>query len=109
MRRVTGGAHPPESQRRQVTVVFADVSGFTAMSSRMDPEDVATIMQRCFRLMEAVVRERGGTVDKFIGDCVMALFGAPRAIENAPRLALLAALEIRDQIDALAREGAIPG
>lgn len=84
-----------ESRRRQVTVLFADVSGFTDMSERMDAEDVTAVMNSCFKLLEQVIREHGGVVDKYIGDSVMALFGAPRAIENAPRRALAAALEMR--------------
>lgn len=93
-----------ESRRRQVTVLFADVSGFTAMSERLDAEDVADLMNACFRLLEGVIRGHGGVVDKYIGDCVMALFGAPHAIENAPGRALAAALEMRERLEVLNRE-----
>lgn len=91
---------PPQnaSDRRHPTVLFADISGFTAMSEKMDPEDVADAMNGCFKLVERIVLSRGGTIDKYIGDAVMALFGAPKALEHAPRQALNAAIEIRNAI-----------
>ncbi len=87
---------PPtrDSERRFATVLFADVSGFTAMSRRMDPEDMTGIMNRCFEILEQVVVEHGGHVDKYIGDCVMALFGVPHALERAPLRAVHAAREM---------------
>ena len=88
-----------ESERRFATVMFADISGFTAMSEQMDPEDVTDVMNGCFALMESIVQAHGGVVDKYIGDCVMALFGVPHAIEDAPALALKAAIEIRNRLD----------
>lgn len=96
-----------ESRFRQVTIVFADMSGFTAMSERLDAEDMAEMMNSCFRLLESIVLSHGGVVDKYIGDCVMALFGAPQAIENAPARALAAALEMRDRLADLNREKGI--
>ena len=83
-----------DSERRFATVLFADVSGFTAMSHRMDPEDMTGIMNRCFEILEQVVVEHGGHVDKYIGDCIMALFGVPRALERAPLRAVHAAREM---------------
>lgn len=83
-----------DSERRFATVLFADVSGFTAMSRRMDPEDMTGIMNRCFEILEQVVFEHGGHVDKYIGDCVMALFGVPHALERAPLRAVHAAREM---------------
>ncbi len=72
--------------------MFADVSGFTKMSERLDPEDVRAIMNACFRgLAEAIVAV-DGHVDKYVGDCVMALFGAPIAHDNDPARACHAAL-----------------
>jgi len=87
-----------ESDRRLVTVMFADISGFTAMSEKMDPEEVSEIMKECFSMMEKIIEEYGGTIDKFIGDCVMVLFGAPKAQEDAPHRALNTALEIRKRL-----------
>jgi class 3 adenylate cyclase len=105
---VTEDDRPPASARRHATVLFADVSGFTAMSRTMDPEDVRDVMNRCFAMLEEVVVRHGGWVDKYIGDCVMALFGAPRAIEDAPRQAINAAIEMRNRLAALSRERALP-
>ena len=78
---------PPsrESQRRYATVMFADVSGFTALSGKLDPEEVTELMNDCFRLLEECVTTHGGHVDKYIGDCIMALFGVPQALEHAAR------------------------
>jgi len=97
-----------DSERRQATVLFADVSGFTAMSEAMDPEDVTTAMNRCFEMLEAAVESYGGHVDKYIGDCVMALFGVPKAIEQAPRQAVNAAIEMRRRLYALNQERRLP-
>ena len=88
-----------ESERRQATILFADISGFTEMSEKLDPEDVTTIVDDCFELLGAVVADHGGVVDKYIGDCVMALFGAPRAVENAPQRAIAAALRMLAEIE----------
>lgn len=96
------------SDRRQATVLFADISGFTALSQRMDPEDMAATMDACFRVLERIIVERGGTIDKFIGDCVMALFGAPRALEHAPRQAINAAIEIRNALVRFNAERRLP-
>ena len=87
-----------DADRRIVTVMFADLSGFTAMSERMDPESVRSLMNDCFRHLVPVIEKYGGTVDKFIGDEIMALFGAPAAHENDPERALRAALEMREAI-----------
>ncbi len=72
-----------ESERRIATIMFADISGFTAMSEKMDPEDVTLLMNECFNLMGKIIDRNEGRIDKFIGDCVMATFGVPTAIENA--------------------------
>src|SRR5207245_1365692 len=69
-------------ERRQVTVLFADISGYTAMAELMDPEAVKTIVDRCLRRLGSEVESFGGTVDKYIGDNVMAIFGAPVAHED---------------------------
>jgi class 3 adenylate cyclase/tetratricopeptide (TPR) repeat protein len=82
-------------ERKQVTVMFTDVSGFTAMSSRLDPEDVHDIMDRCFEVILDAVHRYEGTINQFLGDGVMALFGAPIAHEDHPHRALHAALAIQ--------------
>lgn len=71
-----------ESELRQATILFADISGFTAMSEKMSPEEVASIMNSVFKMMGDVIEHYSGRIDKFIGDCVMATFGVPTAIND---------------------------
>lgn len=85
-------------ERKLVTVMFADISGFTALAETMDPEAVRDLMNDCFERLVPVVEKYEGTVDKFIGDEIMALFGAPVAHENDPERALRAALEMMDAL-----------
>lgn len=87
------------SERRTVTVLFADLSGFTAMSEKLDPEEVTTVMNNCLQIMGDAVTAYEGYIDKYIGDCIMALFGAPITHENDPELALRAALDMIKKID----------
>jgi class 3 adenylate cyclase len=84
----------PPSQRKQATILFADLSGFTALSERLDPEEVRTLVNRYFESLTEVVRRYGGTVDKYMGDCLMTVFGAPKAHENDPERACRAALDM---------------
>ena len=86
------------SARKHVTVVFADISGFTAMSEKLDPEEVSTMMNDCLTQMADIVIGYQGHVDKFIGDCIMALFGAPVAHENDAELAVRAALDMNQAV-----------
>jgi len=86
----------PEGERKQVTVMFADVSGFTALAETTDAEDVRNLLNAYFERIGQVVARYGGYIDKFIGDELMALFGAPLAMEDHGARALYAALEIRD-------------
>src|SRR5215470_18872714 len=97
-----------ESERRQATVVFADIAGFTAMSERLDPEKLADLMKRCFHLLEEEVHKHGGVVDKYLGDCIMALFGVPKALESAPRQALNACIEMRNRLEEFNRSYKLP-
>jgi len=97
-----------ESERCLVTVMFADISGFTAMSEKLDPEEVTDIMNECFLVMERCINEHGGTIDKFMGDCVMALFGAPKALEDAPHRALNTALDIRNRLQKFNEDKNLP-
>ncbi len=83
-----------QGERKQVTVLFVDVSGFTSLSERLDPEDVHGLMSRAFELMLAEVHRNEGTVNQFLGDGIMALFGAPIAHEDHARRAVRAALGI---------------
>jgi predicted ATPase/class 3 adenylate cyclase len=83
-----------QADRRPVTVLFADLSGFTTLSERLDPEDVQVLQNELFEEMTAAVQRFGGFVDKFIGDALLALFGAPAAHEDDPERALRAALDM---------------
>ncbi|MBW7883999.1 MAG: AAA family ATPase [Caldilineaceae bacterium] len=82
-------------ERREVTVVFLDVNGFTASARSMDSEDVYLVVDEAMRLLVEVVYKYEGTVDKFTGDGLMALFGAPIGHENDPERAVRAALEMQ--------------
>ena len=92
-----------EAERRYVTVLFADMTGSTAMSERLDPEEVQEVMSEFYQELAACVHRYGGTVDKFLGDGIMALFGAPHAHEDDPERALAAALEMREGLEAVNR------
>ncbi|MFY9579339.1 MAG: AAA family ATPase, partial [Gaiellaceae bacterium] len=83
-------------ERKVVTVLFADLVGFTARSEQLDPEDVAAVLRPYHERLREELERFGGTVEKFIGDAVMALFGAPVAHEDDPERAVRAALAIRD-------------
>jgi class 3 adenylate cyclase/tetratricopeptide (TPR) repeat protein len=83
-------------ERKVVTVLFADLVGFTARAEQLDPEDVEAILRPYHERLRRELERFGGTVEKFIGDAVMALFGAPVAHEDDPERAVRAALAIRD-------------
>jgi class 3 adenylate cyclase/tetratricopeptide (TPR) repeat protein len=90
--------------RKTVTVVFADVAGSTELGERLDPEAVRRIMIRYFEEMRGVVERHDGTVEKFIGDAIMAVFGIPRVHEDDALRAVRAAAEMRDRLAALNAE-----
>src|SRR6266704_2254184 len=85
---------PPE-ERRVVTIMFADIIGSTPLADRLDPEDMRAILVGYFNLMTEQIRRHGGTVEKYIGDAVMAVFGAPIAHEDDPDRAIRAALDMQ--------------
>jgi len=91
-------------ERKQVTVLFVDVSGFTSLSERLDPEEVHRLMSRAFDLMLAEVHRYEGTVNQFLGDGIMALFGAPIAHEDHARRAVHAALGIARALESYQAE-----
>ena len=90
--------------RRPVTVLFADISGFTTLSGKLDPEDTHALLNKFFGVTDALVRRFGGSIDKHIGDSVMAVFGAPIAHDNDPERAVRAALDIHNAIADLGNE-----
>jgi class 3 adenylate cyclase len=85
-------------ERKVVTVLFADLVGFTSRAEQLDPEDVRALLSPFYGRLRAELERFGGTVEKFIGDAVMALFGAPAGHEDDPERAVLAALAIRDWV-----------
>lgn len=91
-----------DGDRRTVTVLFADLSGFTALSERLDPEIMRSLQNELFELLTDCVHKVGGFVDKFIGDALLALFGAPIAHENDPERAMRAALDMMGRAERLA-------
>jgi class 3 adenylate cyclase len=93
-----------KGERKQVTVLFVDISGFTSLSAGLDPEEVHRLMSRAFDLMLAEVHRYEGTVNQFLGDGIMALFGAPIAHEDHARRAVQAALGIARALDAYQAE-----
>ena len=97
---------PPGRQevRKTVTVVFCDVTGSTAMGERLDPESLRRVMARYFAEMRTPLERHGGTVEKFIGDAVMAVFGIPAIHEDDALRAVRAAVEMREALKALNKE-----
>src|SRR5215217_3910089 len=87
---------PAREERKVVTVLFCDLVGFTARAEALDPEDVEGILAPYHQHVRGELERFGGTVEKFIGDAVMAVFGAPAAHEDDPERAVRAALAIRD-------------
>src|SRR5438093_1305463 len=95
---------PAREQRKVVTVLFCDVTGSTALGERIDPESLRQVMSRYFETAQAIVERHGGTVEKFIGDAVMAVFGVPKIHEDDALRAVRAADELRESLDELADE-----
>src|ERR671925_1556631 len=90
--------------RRTVTVLFADVAESTPLGERLDAESVRQVMTRYFEEMGAVLERHGGTVEKFIGDAVMAVFGIPELHEDDALRAVKAATELREALARLNEE-----
>src|SRR5438105_5282833 len=89
---------PAKEERKVVTVLFADLVGSTSRAERLDPEDVRALLSAYYAKLRGELERHGGTVEKFIGDAVMAVFGAPAAHEDDPERAVRAALAIRDAV-----------
>ncbi|HEX4035493.1 MAG TPA: adenylate/guanylate cyclase domain-containing protein [Solirubrobacteraceae bacterium] len=95
---------PVRETRKVVTALFCDVVGSTTLGEEIDPEALRAVMQRYFAEMRATIERHGGTVEKFIGDAVVALFGVPQIHEDDALRAVRAAAEIRERLPALAAE-----
>jgi len=87
-----------KGERRNVTVLFLDIKGFTAMSEKLDPEEVSQIIDNVFKVFTAEIVRYGGMIDKYIGDAIMALYGAKKASEDDPERAIRSALGILDRM-----------
>lgn len=87
-------AAAPAGERREVTVLFGDLTGFTGLSGTLDPEETHALLNRYFETVDGVVQSYGGTIDKHIGDGIMAVFGAPVAHSDDPERACRAATDI---------------
>ena len=96
-------------QRKTVTVLFCDVAGSTALGERLDPEALRAVMARYFDVARAAIERHGGTLEKFIGDAVMAVFGVPVVREDDALRAVRAAEELRDAVDVEVRIGVNTG
>ena len=90
-----------DSERKHVTIMFSDLSGYTAMNERLDPEEVKGIMSLIFEKIIDIIKSYDGFIEKFIGDSVMAVFGVPTAHEDDPIRAIRAAMEMHAAIDQL--------
>src|SRR5512136_3145804 len=90
-----------EGERKQVTVLFCDMKGFTPLSERLGPDTMYNVMDQVYEIMMRQVHDLGGTVNEMTGDGIMALFGAPVALEEAPQRAIRAALSIHQEMASL--------
>jgi class 3 adenylate cyclase len=89
-----------EGERKEVTVLFCDIVGSSSLAERLDPEAMHPIMDRALRLMAEAIHRYEGTVNQFLGDGLMALFGAPVALEDHALRAVMAALMMQETISA---------
>ena len=97
-------------ERTEITILFSDIRGFTSMSEKLPPEEVVRLLNRYLKVMVDVVFNYGGTLDKYMGDAIMAFFGAPKADPDHAKTACLAALSMHEELkrlnEELEREGA---
>src|SRR5437764_4479936 len=99
----------PVAERRITSVLFADLVGFTSLSETRDPEDVRELLSRYFGTCRTIIERYGGSVEKFIGDAVMAVWGVPVAHEDDAERAVRAGIDLIDAVAALGEQVAAPG
>src|SRR6266567_9550475 len=97
-------AAPPREVRKTVTIVFSDLKGSTKLGEALDSESLREVMTRYFAEMRRVLEDHGGTIEKFIGDAVMAVFGLPRLHEDDALRAVRAAMDMRGELAGLNEE-----
>ena len=102
------GVEAPVAERRLVSVLFADLVGFTTLSESRDAEEVRELLSRYFETCRTLIARYGGTVEKFIGDAVMAVWGAPVATEDDAERAVRAALDLTAAVAAMGEEVGAP-
>jgi class 3 adenylate cyclase len=93
----------PSEERKVATILFADVMGSTELGERLDPERLRALLRTYFAAMSDVISLWGGTLEKYIGDAIVAVFGVPAAHEDDPERAIRAALEMLERLDELNR------
>jgi len=95
-------------RRREVTVLFADIRGFTTLSEKLEPEEVVAFINDCLAIMTEAVFEEEGTLDKYMGDAIMAVFNAPILQEDHALRAVRTALKIQEKMKRRGQEGKLP-
>ena len=98
---LVGEDEAPNEERRLVSVIFVDLVGFTSRSERLDPEDVQALLRPYHDAVRGEIESFGGVVEKFIGDAIMGLFGAPTAFGDDAERAVRAALAVRERVRAI--------
>jgi class 3 adenylate cyclase len=98
---VAGGPGPDHSERKLATVVFADLVGSTELGGSLDPERTRAMLERFYDAMAAEIETAGGTIEKFVGDAVMAVFGAPASLEDHAERGLHATLAMQRRLHEL--------
>jgi class 3 adenylate cyclase len=99
-----GAAKAPAEERKLVTILFADVTGSTELGEQLDPERLRALLNTYFSSMSAAIEAWGGTIEKFIGDAIMAAFGIPVVREDDAERALRAGLEMLEKLSDLNRQ-----
>ena len=89
---------PRETEQRRATVMFADITGFTSLVEQAGDAKAYVIIRECMSILDGIARRYGASVDHHQGDAIMAVFGVPKAVEDAPRAAVNAAIEMRREV-----------